>query len=167
MVKFLKIIPIAVKTGTVTIKYPYQEPLVTDSFRGAIEIDPNKCVGCGACTRICPPKALTLTTESNTMILRYFVGRCIFCGMCADTCPEKAIKITKEFELATGNIYDLYSDVEHEVKTCSICGKTFTSKKLSNKIASKVPDIPTETMDLCPDCRRKETLKKFIGVPEQ
>ncbi|MEM4627663.1 MAG: 4Fe-4S binding protein [Ignisphaera sp.] len=167
MVKFLKIIPIAVKTGTVTIKYPYQEPLVTDSFRGAIEIDPNKCVGCGACMRICPPKALTLTTESNTMILRYFVGRCIFCGMCADTCPEKAIKITKEFELATGNIYDLYSDVEHEVKTCSICGKTFTSKKLSNKIASKVPDIPTETMDLCPDCRRKETLKKFIGVLEQ
>ncbi len=166
MVKFLKILPIAIKTGTVTIKYPYQEPLITESFRGAIEIDPNKCVGCGACTRICPPKALTMTIESNTIILKYFVGRCIFCGMCADTCPEKAISITKEFELATGNIFDLYADVEHEVKTCPICGKTFITRKLSDKIISKVPDIPLETMDLCPDCRRKETLKKFIGVPE-
>ncbi|MCS7110806.1 MAG: 4Fe-4S binding protein [Ignisphaera sp.] len=131
-----------------------------------MEIDSNKCVGCGACTRICPPKALMLTTEGNTMTLKYFVGRCIFCGMCADTCPEKAIRITKEFELATGNIFDLYTDIEHEIKACSMCGKTFISKKLSNKIALKVPDMPQETMDLCPDCRRKETLKRFMGVPE-
>lgn len=166
MVKFLKILPIAAKTGTVTIKYPYQEPLITESFRGAIEVDPNKCVGCGACTRICPPKALTLTVEGDTAILRYFVGRCIFCGMCADTCPEKAISITKEFELATGNVFDLYTDIEHEVKRCSMCGKTFISKKLGDKVSSKVSDIPLETMDLCPECRRRETVKRFVGVLE-
>ena len=158
MVKFLKIIPIAVKTGTVTIKYPYQEPLVTDSFRGAIEIDPNKCVGCGACTRICPPKALTLTTESNTMILRYFVGRCIFCGMCADTCPEKAIKITKEFELASDQIYELYSDVQHSLSICRKCGKKFVTRKLMNKVKNLVKELPEELLELCPNCRRIESL---------
>lgn len=166
MIRFLKIIPIAVRTGTVTVKYPYQEPLVTESFRGAIEVDPSKCVGCGACTRICPPKALTLTVEGSTIILKYFAGRCIFCGMCADTCPEKAIRITREFELATGNIFDLYRDVEHEARVCSTCGKTFISKKLISKIELKVPDVPQEVMDLCPECRRRETLKRFVGVLE-
>jgi len=34
--------------------------------------------------------------------------------------------------------------------------KGFISKKLGDKVASKVSDIPSETMDLCPDCRRKE-----------
>lgn len=160
MVKFVKVIPIASKVGTVTIRYPYDKPLVTESFRGAIEIDPAKCVGCGACTRICPPKALTLVQEGNTLILRYFVGRCIFCGMCADVCPEKAITITKEFELATDQIHDLYTDVEHELVECERCGTKFVAKKLLDKVKSIVEVLPEDRAKLCPNCRRLETLSR-------
>ncbi|MEM1646433.1 MAG: 4Fe-4S binding protein [Ignisphaera sp.] len=162
MVKFVKVIPLATKIGTVTIKYPFAKPLVTDSFRGAIEVDPSKCIGCGACTRICPPRALSLITEGGTLILRYFVGRCIFCGMCADTCPEKAIRVTKEFELASENIYDLFTDVEHEIVTCKRCGAKFASKKLIDKVESKIGESLNELMYLCPTCRRIEALSKAL-----
>lgn len=162
MVKFVKVIPLATKIGTVTIKYPFAKPLVTESFRGAIEVDPSKCTGCGACTRICPPKALSLIAEGGTLTLRYFVGRCIFCGMCADNCPEKAIRITREFELASEQIYDLYTDVEHEVITCKRCGAKFVSKKLIDKVKSKVGEPLEELAYLCPTCRRIEALSKML-----
>lgn len=164
MVKFLKIIPLATKIGTVTIRYPQASPLVTDSFRGAIEVDPNKCTGCGACTRICPPKALSLISEGDTLILRYFVGRCIFCGMCADTCPEKAIKITKEFELASDQVYELYNDVEHELRTCKKCGTKFASRKLLDKVKTIIEVLPDSIADLCPNCKRIETLLRSMPV---
>lgn len=166
MVKFVKILPLSAKIGSVTIKYPFDKPLVTDSFRGAIEINTEKCVGCGACTRICPPKALTLISEGETQILRYFVGRCIFCGMCADTCPEKAIKITKEFELASDQITELYTDIEHEVCLCRKCGSLFVSRKLLNKIKTLTEIIPDNIMELCPRCRRIETISKFVNPGE-
>ncbi|MEM0027463.1 MAG: 4Fe-4S binding protein [Ignisphaera sp.] len=163
MVKFVKIIPIALKVGTVTRKYPFERPLITESFRGAIEVDPVKCTGCGACTRICPPKALSLIREGETLILRYFVGKCIFCGMCADICPEKAIAITKEFELASENLSELNVDVEHELKKCVKCGATFVSTKLLNKVRSQVEALPDDIAELCPNCRRLEILKRFTG----
>jgi hydrogenase-4 component H len=162
MVKFVKVLPIAAKIGTVTIRYPYAKPLVTDSFRGAIEVDPGKCTGCGACTRICPPKALSLNIEGGTAILRYFVGRCIFCGMCADICPEKAIKITKEFELASEQVSDLYIDVEHEVVTCRKCGSKFVTSKLLNKVEQELGEFSKELLSLCPRCRRVEMLSKQV-----
>jgi formate hydrogenlyase subunit 6/NADH:ubiquinone oxidoreductase subunit I len=64
-------------------------------FGGAISIDPAKCWGCGACTLVCPPNALTMRLEGEKIVLEYFKGRCIFRGMCADTCPANAIIVTK------------------------------------------------------------------------
>lgn len=162
MVKFVKVIPLAARIGTVTIRYPYGTPLVTESFRGAIEIDPEKCTGCGACTRICPSKALSMVNEGDTLVLRYFVGRCVFCGACADTCPDKAIRITKEFELASNQIAELYSDVEHELRACRRCGAKVVSKKLLNKIKSLCEAIPSEVLDLCPNCKRIEAISRAL-----
>ncbi|MEM4821746.1 MAG: 4Fe-4S dicluster domain-containing protein [Desulfurococcaceae archaeon] len=152
--------PIALKKGTATVKYPFEKPLITESFRGAISVDPVKCTGCGACTRICPPKALTLVNEETSVVLRYFIGRCIFCGMCAEVCPEKAISVTKEFELASTKIDDLREDVVHDTITCRKCGKKFTTKKLYVRVAESINVLSSEIMDLCPDCRRIETLSK-------
>lgn len=162
MVKFVRILFEAAKTGTVTVLYPRAKPLVTESFRGAIRIDPAKCVGCGACVRVCPPKALTLTVEGEVATLRYFVGRCIFCGMCADVCPERAITVTKEFELASRELYDLFTDVEHTVRRCARCSKPFTTVKLFNKVGTEIPEVPPDVLELCPECRRRETLARNL-----
>lgn len=64
-----------------------------NGFRGIIEIDKKRCIGCELCVRICPSEALELKNKKA----EYFVEKCTFCGFCARICPVGAIKITKKY----------------------------------------------------------------------
>ncbi|NPA96033.1 MAG: 4Fe-4S dicluster domain-containing protein [Crenarchaeota archaeon] len=155
---FLKVLAVAAKRGRATIRYPLEPPLVTPFFRGKISVDPSKCIGCGACARICPPRAIELVREDNRFVLRYFIGRCIFCGMCADTCPQQAIEVSHEFELATPRLEDLYEEVIHRPATCSVCGEPYLPRKLVEKaIESSGMEVARERLEMCPQCRRIST----------
>jgi hydrogenase-4 component H len=159
--KSLTLISIAADVGRVTKKkYPLGPPLLTDSFRGAISIDPAKCWGCGACTLICPPNALTMRFEAEKISIEYFKGRCIFCGMCADACPTKAITVTKEFELAAVNLEDLKEEVIHKMSKCSVCGKPFAPFAELRDV-SKLQPITEEYVNICPECKKKRAAKAF------
>lgn len=168
IMSFTKIIKIALEKGRVTRKYPFEPPLVTESFRGKIVIDSSKCIGCGACVRICPPKALQLIQEGSKLVLRYFTGRCIFCWMCIDVCPQKAISGTREFELASIEVKALYRDVIHRIAICSRCGKPFISEKQLKYVSDKIsPEKELmERLELCPECRRITTLKNIVSWVE-
>ncbi len=161
-----KILIIAKKAGRVTRKYPFEKPLVTDEFRGKIEIDEKECIGCGACANACPPNALKLIKGENTFILQYFIGRCIYCWRCIDVCPTNAIKGTREFELATPDLNDLYESVVHDVIKCRECSKPIMTVKAKDYIISKV-SVSENYIDLDPDCRKKHFLssieKRFSG----
>ena len=65
--------------------------------RGRPKISRSKCIGCGACERVCPDDAAKVVDGKSTIDLR----KCIFCGLCADVCPTKAIEFTHNFKLAT------------------------------------------------------------------
>jgi pyruvate formate lyase activating enzyme len=59
-----------------------------------IWVKQEKCIGCGACVAVCPPKALSLETG------RISIGRdlCRFCNACVNSCPARAIqRIDREF----------------------------------------------------------------------
>lgn len=159
--KFVKLITVARKAGTVTRRYPFEGPLLTEEFRGEVRLDPEKCTGCGACTIICPPNALTLHDEGEVRVIRYFVGRCIFCGMCAEVCPTQAITITREFELAAPTTEQLLRDLVHERVKCRICGKPFLPAKLLKAANSDVPGSENY-IDICPECRIKTSLKNIL-----
>ncbi|MGA1792321.1 MAG: NADH-quinone oxidoreductase subunit NuoF [Thermoplasmatota archaeon] len=65
-------------------------------------IDRLKCIGCGACERRCPVKAISPTEEPVTSIkssknqVRFIdPSLCIRCGLCIETCPPKVSAISK------------------------------------------------------------------------
>ncbi|MEM0326109.1 MAG: 4Fe-4S binding protein [Desulfurococcaceae archaeon] len=158
ILKPLKLIIVAGKTGRVTVKYPFEEPLVSPEFRGLIKINAEKCIGCGACVNACPPNALEMIESEDKKILKYYAGRCIFCWRCVDVCPVKAIEGTKEFELATNDPIDLHSYTIHTRVKCSTCGQPAETVRMRNYVLSRAI-VAENYAEECSSCRKNSFIK--------
>ena len=95
--------------GAETVSYPETELELPNGFRGAIQLDPEKCTGCGLCARDCPASALKLVKESKSNYkLIYNPARCAYCGQCELSCHRGAISHSNQL---TGSTRDPHSIV--------------------------------------------------------
>lgn len=84
-----------------TIQYPSKKANKSKNFRGKLEYDAEKCVGCKMCMRNCPAKAIEIEKVADKQFKAYvYLDRCIYCGQCVDSCNRNALKNTRAFELA-------------------------------------------------------------------
>ncbi|MCF6291510.1 MAG: FAD-dependent oxidoreductase [Desulfobacterales bacterium] len=60
------------------------EPIVSN-------VDPEKCIGCGACQAFCPYKAIQIHKKNKKRKARTITASCKGCGVCAARCPTLAI----------------------------------------------------------------------------
>ena len=66
------------------------------AFKGAIEVDIQKCKGCSVCIDNCPTKSIELSSKVNNKGYNYaeMVGdACIGCSNCAIVCPDSVITV--------------------------------------------------------------------------
>ncbi|EXX87448.1 NADH dehydrogenase [Paenibacillus darwinianus] len=105
----------------VTYSYPDQPIVMPDRFRGIQYFEPDKCIVCNQCARVCPTECITLTGKPNPdpekkgkIIDTYDINFeiCILCDLCTEVCPTEAIVMTNNFELASYSRDDLFMDME-------------------------------------------------------
>lgn len=100
---------------TSTVKSP-AEVEVPAAYRGVPIIDPEKCVLCGRCGKVCPAGAIALRTSASEKSVRIFVGHCVFCSECAMICPVSAITMSKVWNTAVTDRLSRDTMSEREIK---------------------------------------------------
>lgn len=55
----------------------------TQRYEREMQVDPDKCTGCGACAKVCPNRAIVMTDGRPVLDKT----RCNFCGKCTNYCP--------------------------------------------------------------------------------
>jgi formate hydrogenlyase subunit 6/NADH:ubiquinone oxidoreductase subunit I len=85
----------------VTTRYPFGKTSLLENLRGQPIFNRNLCIGCGACSKNCPSKAINMVKVNEKKYPQFNLGKCIFCNECVINCPKKAIINSSIFELAT------------------------------------------------------------------
>lgn len=108
----LKAIAVCVKhllapKDRMTLRYPEEELLLGEVYRGYMKLDPQKCVGCALCAKTCPANAIAMRRVEGSYRPEVNYARCIFCGFCVDSCPTDALTRTEVHDLAFSQLRDM------------------------------------------------------------
>ena len=57
-----------------------------------VEVDEEKCVGCGECMEICPVDVYEIQDEKSVPVNG---EECLGCESCVEVCEEEAITVTE------------------------------------------------------------------------
>lgn len=105
----------------ITYAYPDVPLSLPDRFRGIQHFDPEKCIVCNQCARICPTECINLVGKANPdpekkgkVIDTYDINFeiCILCDLCTEVCPTEAIVMTNNFELSAYSRDDLFKNLQ-------------------------------------------------------
>lgn len=56
-----------------------------------LQLNPQKCIGCGLCTVVCPHAVVSMNGKKARIVDR---DACMECGACAQNCPTQAITVS-------------------------------------------------------------------------
>ncbi len=132
-VKELKEALKAIFKGPYTVKFPFEPSVPPERFRGKPEFDEKECVGCQACSQVCPARAIEVIDEiknkGGKRRIEIHLDRCIFCGQCQVNCiTEKGVRLTGKYDLATFNRKEARVKIEKELIYCDCCGEPITAR---------------------------------------
>ena len=126
--------------------------------RNIIQIDRDKCNGCGLCTTACAEGALVLDEENKAVLARE-----IFCdglGACLDVCPVDALKIIER----ESEGYDPQATHAHVLKTMGKEAAKMVHGIDSSEEPTEASDDSTPLACGCPGSLAREIEPKASAV---
>lgn len=129
--------------GPYTSKFPFKEHVPEKRFRGKPEYFKDECVGCKACSEVCPTGCIevidNLDSEPAMRRLDLHYDSCIFCGQCQAACiTQEGIKLSRKFDLALFDRTKAVESVEKELVLCEGCGCLVGAKDHLTWVAKKL-----------------------------
>lgn len=68
-------------------------------FRGRLNYDRSKCIGCKLCIKVCPANATEYVPEEKKILIHN--DRCCFCAQCTEVCPVKCLAMSEEYMISS------------------------------------------------------------------
>ncbi len=117
-----------------------------------IRINRKLCIGCSACTVVCPTKTLIFEDNIDQREFYYQHFQCISCGTCVHYCPESAVYLRHDISIKKlFQTFQRYSIFSTPLSECIICGVRFAPQGQINKLQTLLEDI--QGLSTCPRCR--------------
>ena len=96
-----------------TVMYPLEVKPQPVGLRGSIDIEVDKCILCGICSKTCPCNAITVDKKARTWVINRY--SCIQCNMCVNACPKSCLTCLPRYPKAVASIEsDTYVVPEQE-----------------------------------------------------
>ncbi|MGD2184852.1 MAG: 4Fe-4S binding protein [Desulfobacterales bacterium] len=119
-----------------------------------LKVDPETCIGCQACTSVCPTALIGFSDDDNDRVFTFTETCSEDCTRCADACSEKAITLAPA-KKASKKLFKAKFPLAH----CASCGTPYATEKMVAKLKVSIPSLLVpEGMDwlnICPACRQK------------
>ncbi len=78
-----------------TLMYPVVEREWQERTRGSIDIEADKCILCGICSKRCPADAINVDRNGGKWEIHRM--QCIQCGECVEACPKKCLHMNPKY----------------------------------------------------------------------
>ncbi len=148
-----------------TIRYPKEDKIPSERYRGIHTNMIDKCIGCGSCEKICMNQAITMKemdveVKEGTTNLRPVVdhGRCCYCGLCVDICPTGSLWLSRD-----------YRHLSEDIDTFIIDPNVKEKEREGWQKAPEFSLIPPERgkmEEIPPEKRVKSFMEVFVGYTE-
>ncbi len=157
-----------------TVEYPnkVKESPAKPRYRGRVTYDPEKCLDCGQCIKVCSPSSITRTEEDvpegKKITLHFDMTSCTFCGTCEDFCDSKAIHLTEDYHLVDTDPAKLSTEGSHikavvkgrlkagaDCVFCGLCAKNCPNGAITVDRANKSWSVDEEKCVKCGICVSK------------
>jgi len=151
-----------------TSEYPFKPHTPPKKFRGKPVPDDDYCIGCMACSEVCPSDAIEVIDdpEKGIRTINRCYDRCIFCGQCEALCTtEKGVHLTAEFDLAAFDRKDLVLTQEFELVQCENCNTILGTKKHILWLAQKLGPLAYSNFPLILTAQKQLKIAEDKAAP--